>query len=188
MKDFSLQTTRELLESEFVTEPTRQALSERLDFDLNYAPQFFDAKDYDTLKAICDALAPSKVVPCQFVAGELINAFSRTKATAGVTARCRPTATLTESRCRFLTASRKDFLQTILPPSATSGASKSCEKCATATAIKCLAKSRRSFQSPGFSRNSLPSLSSFLQSSARFGRNRLHRFRGRARLGFGSEQ
>jgi hypothetical protein len=63
MKDFPVRTIRELLESEFVTEPTRHALSERFDFDKNYAPQFFDAKEFDTLKAVCDALAPSKIIP-----------------------------------------------------------------------------------------------------------------------------
>jgi len=71
MKNFSAQTIGELLESDFVTEPTRKVLSERLNFDPNYAPQFFDAKEFDTLKAICDALAPSRVVPCEFVAGEI---------------------------------------------------------------------------------------------------------------------
>ena len=71
MKDFPFQTIRELLESDFVTEPTRRALNERFDFDKNYAPQFFDWKEFDTLEAICDALAPSKVVPCGFVAREI---------------------------------------------------------------------------------------------------------------------
>ncbi len=71
MKKFPVQTIRELLESEFVTEPTRRALNERFDFDPNYAPRFFDAKEFDTLKAICDALAPSKVIPCDFVAREI---------------------------------------------------------------------------------------------------------------------
>ena len=71
MKDFPFQTIRELLESEFVTEPTRRALSERFDFDRNYTPQFFDAKEFDTLKTLCDALAPSKVAPSDFVAGEI---------------------------------------------------------------------------------------------------------------------
>ena len=71
MQDFPVQTIRELLESEFVTEPTRQAISERFDFDKNYTPQFFNAKEFDTLKAICDALAPSGIVPCEFVAGEI---------------------------------------------------------------------------------------------------------------------
>ncbi|HXG85277.1 MAG TPA: GMC family oxidoreductase [Pyrinomonadaceae bacterium] len=71
MKDFPSKNIRELLESEFVTEPTRKALSERLDYDRNYEPQFFGAKEFDTLKAVCDALAPSKVVPCDFVAGEI---------------------------------------------------------------------------------------------------------------------
>lgn len=71
MKDFSVQTIRELLESDFVTEPTRRALSERFDFDQTRAPQFFDRKEFDTLEAICDALAPSKVVSCGFVAGEI---------------------------------------------------------------------------------------------------------------------
>jgi choline dehydrogenase-like flavoprotein len=71
MNDFPVQTISELLESDLVTEPTRRALCERFDFDPNYAPQFFDAKEFDTLEAICDALAPSKVIPCGFVAGEI---------------------------------------------------------------------------------------------------------------------
>lgn len=71
MKDFPVQTIRELLESDFVTEPTRRVLSERFDFDQTRAPQFFDRQEFDTLKAICDALAPSKIVPCDFVAGEI---------------------------------------------------------------------------------------------------------------------
>ncbi len=71
MKDFPSGTIRELLESDLVTDATRRTLVERFDFDRNYAPQFFGAKEFDTLKAICDALAPSKVVPCEFVAGEI---------------------------------------------------------------------------------------------------------------------
>ncbi len=71
MKDFPSKNIRKLLESDFVTEPTRKALSERFDYDRNYEPQFFNAKEFDTLKAVCDALAPSKVVPCDFVAGAI---------------------------------------------------------------------------------------------------------------------
>ena len=79
MKDFPVQTIRELLESEFVTEPTRQAISERFDFDKNYAPQFFDTKEFDTLKVLCDALAPSGVVPCDFAAGEIDKRLSENR-------------------------------------------------------------------------------------------------------------
>ncbi|MGI8495312.1 MAG: GMC family oxidoreductase, partial [Pyrinomonadaceae bacterium] len=71
MKIFPSKNIRELLESDSVTEPTRKALSERFDFNPNYAPRFFNRKEFDTLKAICDALAPSGVVPCDFVAGEI---------------------------------------------------------------------------------------------------------------------
>ena len=71
MKNFPSKNIRELLDSDFVTEATRRVLNERLDFDRNYAAQFFNSKEFDTLKAICDALAPSRVVPCDFVAGEI---------------------------------------------------------------------------------------------------------------------
>ncbi len=62
---------RDLLESDFVTEETRRVLGERLNLDSNYAPQFFNAHEFATFRAICDALAPSKVVPCDFVAQEI---------------------------------------------------------------------------------------------------------------------
>ena len=65
------QTFHELLKSDFVTNETRQALSERLNFDLNYAPQFFSVHEYQTFSAVCEALAPSPAVPSDFVAQEM---------------------------------------------------------------------------------------------------------------------
>ncbi len=71
MKNFPPENIRELLDSDFVTEPTRRALNERFDYDRDYTTRFFDAREFDTVKAICDALAPSRVVPCEFVAQEI---------------------------------------------------------------------------------------------------------------------
>ncbi|MEP6904401.1 MAG: GMC family oxidoreductase, partial [Actinomycetota bacterium] len=71
MKNFPSKNIRELIESNFVTEPTRRVLMERFDYARDYESQFFNQKEFDTLKAVCDALAPSGVVPCDFVAGEI---------------------------------------------------------------------------------------------------------------------
>ncbi len=71
MKNFPPENIRELLDSDFVTEPTRRALNERFDYDRDYTTRFFDAREFDTVKAICDALAPSRFVPCEFVAQEI---------------------------------------------------------------------------------------------------------------------
>ena len=62
---------RALIESDSVTDATRRVLNDRLNYDLDYSPQFFDRAEFDLLKAICAAIAPSKVVSCEFVAGEI---------------------------------------------------------------------------------------------------------------------
>ncbi|MBC7795592.1 MAG: GMC family oxidoreductase N-terminal domain-containing protein [Pyrinomonadaceae bacterium] len=61
----------ELLESEFVTEPTRRVLRERLESKSDYEPQFFTVAEFKTIKALCETLAPSQAVPCDFVASEI---------------------------------------------------------------------------------------------------------------------
>ena len=71
MKDFPIEKTiLELLDSDFVTEPTRRALMKRLTAE-EKPPRFFDEREFEILKGVCDALAPSTVVPCAFVAGEI---------------------------------------------------------------------------------------------------------------------
>ena len=71
MESVSVQTVGELIDGDSVTPATRRVLRERLEFDRDYAARFFDANEFETLTALCDALAPSKVVPCEFVAGEI---------------------------------------------------------------------------------------------------------------------
>ena len=70
MKDFPSKNIRELLESDFVTNETRRVLSERLNAE-ETVPRFFDEREFEILKAVCDALAPSEIVPGWFVAGEI---------------------------------------------------------------------------------------------------------------------
>ncbi len=67
----SPQKLRELLESDFVTDATRQVLDKRLNFDSNYTPQFFSADEFTTFKAVCETLAPSQAIPYDFVAQEI---------------------------------------------------------------------------------------------------------------------
>lgn len=71
LEPISASAIRELIESDAVTAATRRVLNERLEFDQNYQPRFFDPNEYEILKAVCDALAPSPVVPCDFVAAEI---------------------------------------------------------------------------------------------------------------------
>jgi choline dehydrogenase-like flavoprotein len=71
MEDYLHKTVRKLLESDFVTEPTRKVLLERLNAAENYEPRFFEAPDYALLRALCAALAPSRRVPLDFVPSEI---------------------------------------------------------------------------------------------------------------------
>ncbi|HXG83125.1 MAG TPA: GMC family oxidoreductase N-terminal domain-containing protein, partial [Pyrinomonadaceae bacterium] len=70
MKDSPKKEFLELLESDFVTDETRRVLRERLNA-AEAAPRFFDEREFEILKALCDALAPSGVVPRWFVAQEI---------------------------------------------------------------------------------------------------------------------
>ena len=70
MKDFPAATILELLDSDFVTAPTRRALKKRLRAE-EKPPRFFSVSEFEILKGVCDALAPSAVVPCWFAAGEI---------------------------------------------------------------------------------------------------------------------
>ncbi|MGI8494683.1 MAG: hypothetical protein ACR2L1_05135 [Pyrinomonadaceae bacterium] len=70
MKDFPLKNIRELLESDFVTDETRRVLLERLNTE-ETAPRFFEKSEFEILKAVCERLAPPKVVPGWFVAPEI---------------------------------------------------------------------------------------------------------------------
>jgi len=70
MKDFPSKNIRELLESDFVTDETRCVLRERLNAE-ETAPRFFDVREFEILKAVCETLAPSSVVPSWFVAQEI---------------------------------------------------------------------------------------------------------------------
>ncbi len=71
MEKYPFGSVRALLETDWVTEPTRKVLLERFDAGENYAPRFFDARDYAALKAVCEILAPSEIVPLDFVPGEI---------------------------------------------------------------------------------------------------------------------
>ncbi len=70
MKDFPSKNIRELLESDFVTDETRRVLRERLNAE-ETAPRFFDEREFEILRAVCETLAPSSVVPGWFVAQEI---------------------------------------------------------------------------------------------------------------------
>ncbi len=70
MKDSPKKEFLELLESDFVTIETRRVLQERLNAE-ETAPRFFDEREFEILKAVCEALAPSSVVPRWFVAQEI---------------------------------------------------------------------------------------------------------------------
>ncbi len=63
-------TTHKLIDSDFVTEPTRRVLIERLNAK-ETPPRFFDEREFAVLKSVCDALAPSDVVPDWFAANKI---------------------------------------------------------------------------------------------------------------------
>lgn len=68
--DMKQQPDSDLSNYKFVTEATRRVLQTRLNAP-EMPPHFFDGREFETMKSLCDALAPSKVVPCRFVAGEI---------------------------------------------------------------------------------------------------------------------
>jgi len=70
MQNFPTEKIRELLESDFVTDETRRVLQERLNAE-EMPARFFDEREFEILKAVCDALAPSQTVPGWFAAGEI---------------------------------------------------------------------------------------------------------------------
>ncbi len=70
MSNFSVKKFRELLDGDSVTDETRRVLQKRLNAE-EMSPRFFDEREFEILKAVCDALAPSGVVPRWFVAGEI---------------------------------------------------------------------------------------------------------------------
>ena len=70
MQNFQVEKIRELLESDFVTSETRRVLTERLNAE-EMPPRFFDEREFEILKAVCDVLAPSRTVPGWFAAGEI---------------------------------------------------------------------------------------------------------------------
>lgn len=51
-------TVRRLLDTDLVTDPTRDALRTRLEEDTGGAPRFFDAQEYATLRRVCARLVP----------------------------------------------------------------------------------------------------------------------------------
>ncbi len=79
MKDVPTEKTIfELLDSDFVTAPTRRVLLERLNADEN-PPRFFDEREFEILKSVCAALAPSAVVPGEFAAGAIDSRLAENK-------------------------------------------------------------------------------------------------------------
>lgn len=71
MKSRQGEKIRELIESDWVTAPTRAALLARFDADESFAPSFFGAREYSLLQAVCAVLAPSAAVPASFVSAEI---------------------------------------------------------------------------------------------------------------------
>ena len=67
MKNQTFEKFQALLESDFVTDATRRVLRERLNTG-ELPPRFFDRDEFEILKAVCAALAPSEVVPRWFAA------------------------------------------------------------------------------------------------------------------------
>ena len=61
---------RRLLESDSVTDATRRVLLDRIDA-VETPPRFFSQAEFEILKTVCDALAPSQIVPHWFAAGEI---------------------------------------------------------------------------------------------------------------------
>jgi len=70
MQNFSAKKIIELLDGDLVTEETRRVLQKRLNAE-EMPPRFFDEREFEILKAVCDALAPSQIVPGWFAAGEI---------------------------------------------------------------------------------------------------------------------
>jgi len=70
MQNFPTKEYLKLLDSNLVTEETRQALKERLKA-VEMPPRFFDEREFEILKAVCETLAPSKIVPRWFAANEI---------------------------------------------------------------------------------------------------------------------
>ena len=61
---------RELLESGYVTEPTRRVLTARLE-NTETPPRFFDEREFEILQAVCETLAPSQTVSRRFAASKI---------------------------------------------------------------------------------------------------------------------
>ncbi|MBA3692212.1 MAG: GMC family oxidoreductase N-terminal domain-containing protein [Acidobacteria bacterium] len=70
MKNFPTKEYLELLDSDLVTDETRRVLQERLNAE-ETPSRFFDERDFEILKAVCETLAPSRTVPGWFAAGEI---------------------------------------------------------------------------------------------------------------------
>lgn len=64
MKIYPPNTVRELLETDSVTTPTREALKKRLRETDNYQPTFFDNETYGVLRTVCARLIPQNAVDC----------------------------------------------------------------------------------------------------------------------------
>jgi choline dehydrogenase-like flavoprotein len=71
MEDYRQEKVRRILESDVVTEPTREVLLKRLNAGKDYVPRFFTALDYASLKSLCATMAPSEIVPSYFAASEI---------------------------------------------------------------------------------------------------------------------
>ncbi|MBA3785028.1 MAG: hypothetical protein H0X15_05720, partial [Acidobacteria bacterium] len=65
MKNFPTKEYLELLDSDLVTDETRRVLQERLNAE-ETPSRFFDERDFEILKAVCETLAPSRTVPGWF--------------------------------------------------------------------------------------------------------------------------
>ncbi len=70
MQNFPTKEYLKLLDSDSVTEETRRVLKERLNAK-EMPPRFFDEREFEILKAVCETLAPSKIVPRWFAANEI---------------------------------------------------------------------------------------------------------------------
>ncbi len=70
MKNFLAKEYLELLDSDSVTDETRRVLKERLHAK-ETPPRFFDGREFEILKAVCETLAPSEIVPRWFAASEI---------------------------------------------------------------------------------------------------------------------
>lgn len=70
MRNFSTKEYLKLFDGDSVTEETRRALKERLKAK-EMPPRFFDEREFEVLKAVCEMLAPTEIVPRWFAAGEI---------------------------------------------------------------------------------------------------------------------